>query len=66
MSFSKRNSQWANAALVVSLTPQDVARDITAMEGEERGNGPLRGVRWQSTMERRAADMGGGNLGEKA
>ncbi|CAM9754198.1 unnamed protein product [Pylaiella littoralis] len=62
MSFSKRESKWANAALVVSLSPGDVAEDVAAMEGADAGNGPLRGVRWQSTMERRAADMGGGNL----
>lgn len=63
MSFSKRESKWANAALVVSLSPQDVADDVTALEGADAGNGPLRGVRWQSAMERRAAEMGGGNLG---
>lgn len=64
MSFSKRESKWANAALVVSLSPQDVADDVTAMEGADAGSSPLRGVSWQSAMERRAADMGGGNLGE--
>ncbi|CAM9425774.1 unnamed protein product, partial [Hapterophycus canaliculatus] len=62
MSFSKRESRWANAALVVSLSPQDVAEDVASMEGTDAGNGPLRGVRWQSAMERRAAEMGGGNL----
>ncbi|CBJ28922.1 Hypothetical protein in ptb 5\'region (ORF1) [Ectocarpus siliculosus] len=62
MSFSKRESKWANAALVVSLSPKDVADDVFALEGAEAGNGPLRGVRWQSAMERRAAEMGGGNL----
>ncbi|CAM9747327.1 unnamed protein product [Ectocarpus sp. 6 AP-2014] len=62
MSFSKRESKWANAALVVSLSPKDVADDVSALEGAEAGNGPLRGVRWQSAMERRAAEMGGGNL----
>eukprot|EP00903_Cladosiphon_okamuranus_P021523 g19786.t1 len=62
MSFSKRESKWANAALVVSLSPKDVAEDVTAMEGAGAGESPLRGVRWQSTMERRAAEMGGGNL----
>ncbi|CAN0598004.1 unnamed protein product, partial [Laminaria digitata] len=62
MSFSKRESRWANAALVVSLSPKDVADDITAFEGGDAGNDPLRGVRWQSEMERRAAKMGGGNL----
>ena len=66
MSFSKRDSRWANAALVVSLSPQDIADDVSAIEGEGSGAGdsPLRGVRWQSAMERRAAEMGGGNLGE--
>lgn len=66
MSFSKRDSQWANAALVVSLSPQDVTDDISAMEGEAAGNSPLRGMLWQSAMERRAAEMGGGNLGKGA
>ena len=64
MSFSKRESKWANAALVVSLSPKDVAEDVTTMEGADAGDSPLRGVRWQSAMERRAAEMGGGNLGE--
>lgn len=64
MSFSKRESKWANAALVVSLSPEDVARDVAAAEGADAGDSPLRGVRWQSAMERRAAEMGGGNLGE--
>ena len=39
MSFSKRSSKWANSALVVSITPDD----MTSVGGE----GPLRGVRWQ-------------------
>jgi uncharacterized FAD-dependent dehydrogenase len=38
-SFSKRGSQWANSALVVNITPEDMV-DIG-------GDGPLRGVKWQ-------------------
>lgn len=55
MSFSKRQSQWANSALVVNLTPED-------MENFNPGQGPLRGVLFQEAMERRAAEFGGGNL----
>lgn len=54
MSFSKRQSEWANSALVVAVRPEDME--------ELGGTGPLRGVLWQEEMERRAATMGGGNL----
>jgi len=54
MSFSKRQSQWANSALVVSVTPEDM-RPLC-------GDHPLRGVEWQRIMERRAAEMGGKDL----
>lgn len=54
MSFSKRNSRWANAAIVAQL-------DVDEMD---HGTGPveLAGVRWQEEMEARAAFMGGGEL----
>ena len=55
MSFSKRQSKWANSALVVSITPEDYAR-------ETGDTGPLRGVTWQRQVEQKAALMGGGNL----
>ena len=59
MSFSKRQSQWANSALVVSVTPDDYLKEaglgLVASD-------PLRGVAWQRAVERRAADMGGGRL----
>ena len=65
MSFSKRDSRLADAALVVSLSPDDVARDVISMDGAETGEGPLGGVRRQSAMERRAAEMGGEDLGAR-
>ena len=57
MSFSQRQSQWANSALVVSLTPDDMK-----VYGEKEDDSVLRGIHWQQAMERRAAAMGGGNL----
>ena len=54
MSFSQRQSKWANSALVVNVTPEDMV--------PLGGDGPLRGVAWQQHHERLAAAMGGGNL----
>lgn len=56
MSFSKRQSKWANSALVVTIDPTD----MTNLVGSDLG--PLIGVRWQQVIERKAALMGGGNL----
>lgn len=56
MSFSKRQSKWANSALVVSISPEDMAADC----GKEMH--PLIGVDWQRAMEQKAAILGGGNL----
>ncbi|XP_043695751.1 uncharacterized protein Cbei_0202 isoform X4 [Telopea speciosissima] len=54
MSFSRRASRWANAALVVSVSSKDF---------EALGcYGPLAGVEFQKEFERRAAEMGGGNF----
>ncbi|XP_042505770.1 uncharacterized protein Cbei_0202 isoform X2 [Macadamia integrifolia] len=54
MSFSRRASRWANAALVVSVSSKDF---------EALGcHGPLAGVEFQKEFERRAAKMGGGNF----
>eukprot|EP00873_Tetraselmis_striata_P000080 jgi/Tetstr1/420344/TSEL_011464.t1 len=55
MSFSRRNSKWANSALVVGVLPEDWAP-------WEPEFGSLAGVHLQETIEQRAAVMGGGNL----
>ncbi|XP_061365104.1 uncharacterized protein LOC133308496 [Gastrolobium bilobum] len=54
MSFSRRASRWANAALVVTVT----MKDFEALNYY----GPLAGVEFQREFERRAAMMGGGNF----
>lgn len=54
MSFSKRQSPWANAAIVVSVSPDDMI--------PLGGSSPLRGMIWQQLHEKKAAEMGGGNL----
>jgi uncharacterized FAD-dependent dehydrogenase len=68
MSFSRRQSQWANAGLVVTVSPEDYVKDLLAA-GEEvatqdpyaRGNA-LVGIQWQRMVEGRAAVAGGGGL----
>lgn len=55
MSFSRRNSKWANSALVVGIVP----RDWAAYEAE---HGVLAGVALQEAIERKAAAMGGMGL----
>jgi len=50
MSFSQRQSPFANAALVVSVEPEDVG--IFSSKDD-----PLLGVAWQQEMERKAAIM---------
>lgn len=54
MSFSQRQSKWANSALVVNVNPSDMA--------SIGGSTPFCGVLWQKTFERKAALAGGGNL----
>ncbi|KAK4848608.1 hypothetical protein QYF36_015123 [Acer negundo] len=54
MSFSRRSSRWANAALVVNVS----TNDFDALNFR----GPLAGVEFQREFERRAATMGGGNF----
>lgn len=54
MSFSQRQSKWANSALVVNVNPSDMAAI--------GGSTPFCGVLWQKTFERKAALAGGGNL----
>ena len=55
MSFSKRDSQWANSALVVTVQPDD-----PILESYREKYGVMAGVEFQRDMERRAAQMGGG------
>lgn len=57
MSFSRRDSPWANSALVVTIEPNDVILDPY-----RRDHGVLAGIAFQRDMEQRAAAMGGGNL----
>ncbi|KAL8488633.1 hypothetical protein ACS0TY_024794 [Phlomoides rotata] len=54
MSFSRRSSRWANAALVVTVS----SKDFEALNL----NGPLAGVEFQRIFERKAAQMGGGDF----
>lgn len=54
MSFSRRGSKWANAALVVTVSPDDFA-DLNF-------HGPLAGVEFQREFEQRAARLGGGDF----
>jgi uncharacterized FAD-dependent dehydrogenase len=57
MSFSRRDSKWANSALVVTVAPDDAILD-----SYREKHGVLAGVAFQRDMEQRAAIMGGGNL----
>lgn len=54
MSFSRRASRWANAALVVTVSSNDF--------DSSQYHGPLAGVEFQREFERKAAVMGGGNF----
>ncbi|KAL9224157.1 hypothetical protein vseg_000221 [Gypsophila vaccaria] len=54
MSFSRRSSKWANAALVVTVSSKDF-EDLNQQ-------GALGGVAFQRELEQRAALMGGGNF----
>ncbi|KAI3790397.1 hypothetical protein L2E82_03401 [Cichorium intybus] len=54
MSFSRRASKWANAALAVTVS----SKDFSALGF----HGPLAGVQFQREFEQRAANMGGGNF----
>lgn len=57
MSFSRRDSKWANSALVVTVAPDD---DILKEYKEKYG--VLAGLEFQREMERKAFKFGGGNL----
>eukprot|EP00980_Cylindrotheca_fusiformis_P006909 scaffold1442_cov128-Cylindrotheca_fusiformis.AAC.30 len=56
MSFSKRDSVWANSALVVTVAPDD-----PILEPYREEHGVMAGLAFQRDMERRASIMGGGN-----
>lgn len=57
MSFSRRDSLWANSAIVVTVSPDDSVLDPYRVK-----YGVLAGVAFQRDMEQRAAVMGGGNF----
>ena len=57
MSFSRRDSLWANSALVVTVSPDD-----EVLEEYKEKHGVLAGLEFQRDMERRASVLGGGNL----
>ena len=57
MSFSRRNSLWANSAIVCTIGEEDFAPFI------DRAFHPaLAGVEFQKHIEKQAAEMGGGNF----
>jgi len=57
MSFSKRGSRWANSGLVSTITESDAAPFCTAP-----GREALAGLDFQRHIERKASEMGGGDL----
>jgi len=57
MSFSKRDSVWANSALVVTVSPDD-----PILETYRLTHGSLAGLEFQRDMERKAFDLGGGGM----
>ena len=62
--FSTREPRRATATLVVSLSPKDAVDDVTALGGGGAGDDPPGSVHWHSEIERRAAKMSDGNVGE--
>jgi uncharacterized FAD-dependent dehydrogenase len=57
MSFSKRDSAFANSALVVTIDPDDAV-----LAEYRQQHGVMAGLAFQRDMEQKAAVMGGGNL----
>jgi uncharacterized FAD-dependent dehydrogenase len=57
MSFSKRDSMWANSALVVTVSPED-----EILDEYRKTHGVMAGLAFQRDMERKASMLGGGNL----
>ena len=58
MSASNRGSDFANSALVVTVTPEDY---FLEEPGDLDSYGPLKGLEFQRTLERRAFEAGGSN-----
>ena len=56
MSFSKRDSLWANSALVVTVSPNDSILEPWS------AHGCLAGLEFQRDMERKAFILGGGEM----
>jgi uncharacterized FAD-dependent dehydrogenase len=54
MSLKRRDSPYANAALVVTVEPRDYAKEF--------GDGPLAGIAFQRMIEERAYQAGGGGF----
>jgi len=63
MSASNRGSDFANSALVVTVTPEDYYLD---KPGDLDGYGPLKGLHFQRTLEQRAFEAGGRNYSAPA
>ena len=59
MSFSQRQSPFANAALVVTVSPEDLGY---ISDNNNLDQDPMLGVLWQQEIEQKAARMGGGSL----
>jgi uncharacterized FAD-dependent dehydrogenase len=57
MSFSRRDSVWANSALVVTVAPED-----PILDPYKKTYGVLAGLAFQRDMEHRASVLGGGNF----
>ncbi len=57
MSFSNRDSLWANSALVVTVSPDDAILDSYRLL-----HGSLAGLEFQRDMERKAYELGGGGM----
>jgi len=57
MSYSRRDSVWANSALVVTVAPDD-----PILDSYREDHGVLAGIAFQRDMEQRAARLGGGNF----
>ena len=57
MSFSKRDSVFANSAMVVTVDPDD-----KILEQYRKDHGNLAGLEFQRDMERKAFELGGGDM----
>ena len=63
MSASNRGSDFANSALVVTVTPEDY---FLEKPGDLDHHGPLKGLFFQRELEKRAFEAGGGNYSAPA